>query len=632
MHLIGKLFSELIISSIGWTIVHSLWQGMIITLIFILVVIGFKKSSANARYMIGVSMLVLMILVSMVTFTLVYNSELSQKRLENSLRVEIAPALQGNTNGFLASIKVYFDSNLPAVVTIWLMGILFFFLKFVSGILYSQRLRHHQTRDVSAYWNNRLQALSRKLKVKPMVSLRESFIARIPLTIGHFKPLIIFPVGILSQIPPDQVEALIAHELAHILRRDYLINIFQNVMDIIYFFHPGIRWVSHQVRNERENCCDDIAVDSIGDSLNYARALTRVGERSLHGEGGLAMAASRNSTNLFKRIRRLFTMTHGRSKFLDGFMSFLVMFVFVFSLVFCANASCWLFAGSGHKAEVSGNSGEDAVKQEVKELMERYEKLSAKQSVLTEAENREMKELAAKLKAIQKTEVDKKYRQLAEEYEKLKSKKQKTGAEDEKLKKMTLFLKQYEAKLKYAELTRIYKELREKENELSKTEREKFIMIEKKLRAHEKELQWQQQKEFQAQLAKYKDMKAHEEKLNEEEKAKMKKLYAYLVERKKKMKMEQKAEQMKQQELKEEFTLLRKKEKRTMEEEKRLKKLKVYFRERKLKQIEMKKQYKILGEKIKVLEGKEKLTEAEQDLLKKYKLKQQHIKQESEQH
>ncbi len=632
MDLITKLFSELIIQSIGWTIVHSLWQGLIITIIFILLVILFKRRSANARYLIGVGMLVLMILVSLFTFTLVYNSEINQQVLGKPLLVKNTDNIKDNSGGFLSLIQVYFDNNLPAVVTIWLMGMLFFFLKFVSGILYNQRLRHHQTRDVSNDWKDRLQTLARKLMIKPAVSFKESFMTKIPLTIGHFKPMIIFPVGILGQIPLDQVEALIVHELAHILRRDYIVNIFQNIMDIIYFYHPGVRWISHQVRSERENCCDDITVDNVGDSLNYARALTRVGEYSLKSNEDLAMAASRNSSKLFKRIRRLFTMTKDRSKILDGFMSFLVMFVFVFSLVFCANASCWLFAGSAKKADVSDHSGNDVDKDEVKKLEERYEKLSAKHSSLTKAEEKEMQKLISKLKSIQKMEEEKKYKILAEGYEKLKAKKQRTEAEDKKLKKLTLFMKEYEVKLKYAELTRVYKELKERQNELSKEEREKLRIYEEKLKAHEMDLKRSQEKEFQAQVVEYKKLKANKKNLNEKEAAKLKKLYARLEKSKKRMVAERKADQKKKQELKEELMVLKEKEKRTQEEEKRLKKLKVYLRERELKQIELKKQYKILEEKIKILENKQKLTEEEKDFLKKLKLKQKQIKEIAEQY
>ena len=104
------------------------------------------------------------------------------------------------------------------------------------------------------------------------MKIKETVRIHTPMTIGHLKPIIFFPVGLLAGIPVDQVEAIIAHELAHIMRRDYLINILQNFVDIFFFYHPGVHWISARIRAEMENCCDDIAVEVVGDSIKFAKA------------------------------------------------------------------------------------------------------------------------------------------------------------------------------------------------------------------------------------------------------------------------------------------------------------------------------------------------------------------------
>src|SRR5690349_13234356 len=123
-----------------------------------------------------------------------------------------------------------------------------------------------------------------------------------PSVIGWLRPVILAPVGMLSGLAPQQVEALLAHELAHVRRHDYLVNVLQGIAESLLFYHPAVWWISNQIRTEREHCCDDLAVEASGDVLVYARALAALESmRPAH----FKTVLSANDGSLLRRIRRL---------------------------------------------------------------------------------------------------------------------------------------------------------------------------------------------------------------------------------------------------------------------------------------------------------------------------------------
>jgi hypothetical protein len=144
--------------------------------------------------------------------------------------------------------------------------------------------------------------VSRRLALGRAVRVLQCARIEVPMVIGTVRPLLLVPACGLSGLPPDQIEAIIAHELAHIRRHDYLVNLLQSVVETLLFYHPAVWWVSHVIRMEREHCCDDLAVSACGDAMLYAQALTTV-ETLRGGVSGLAMAVSGGS--LLARIRRL---------------------------------------------------------------------------------------------------------------------------------------------------------------------------------------------------------------------------------------------------------------------------------------------------------------------------------------
>ena len=163
-----------------------------------------------------------------------------------------------------------------------------------------QRLKSHGTDPVTGTIQDAAARIARQLGLKRRVRLLQSALVDTPLVIGALKPVILLPAALITELPADQLEALLAHELAHVLRQDYLINLLQSVVETLLFYHPAVWWISSQVRKERENCCDDLAVNVACDRTVYVRALATVA-----GARASSMAPAATGGLLVARLRRI---------------------------------------------------------------------------------------------------------------------------------------------------------------------------------------------------------------------------------------------------------------------------------------------------------------------------------------
>lgn len=191
--------------------------------------------------------------------------------------------------------------TLPWLVGLWSLGVALLLVRLFGGLLLLDRLTHH-TRPAGEDWQLRLVVLARRLDVRRAIALRECTSTHSPAVIGWLRPVILLPVSVLAGLTPDQVEAILAHELAHIRRHDYIVNLLQSVAETLLFYHPAVWLVSRQIRIEREHCCDDDAVAVCGDAVTYASALADL-ERLRGSMPALALAASGGS--LLSRVQRL---------------------------------------------------------------------------------------------------------------------------------------------------------------------------------------------------------------------------------------------------------------------------------------------------------------------------------------
>ena len=190
---------------------------------------------------------------------------------------------------------------LPTIVGVWAAGVGLLSLRLFAGWRAIRRLRGAAREIDDPVWIGRFADLRGRLGVSRAVRLLSSASATVPFVVGWLRPVVLVPAGLLTGLTPSELEAIFAHELAHIRRHDFLVNLLQNVVETLLFYHPAVWWMSSQIRKEREHCCDDVAAAVCGGALGYAKALVAL--EQLRPATGLVVAVSGGS--LLERIRRL---------------------------------------------------------------------------------------------------------------------------------------------------------------------------------------------------------------------------------------------------------------------------------------------------------------------------------------
>jgi len=281
------------IHTLGWALVHSLWQDALAAAGLASVLTLVPARAARVRYALAALTLAIMLALPLATaLRLDAASDAAMPALA-------APAL----TSLVDRIRAGLEPTLPWIVALWLGGVLVMSARLASAWATTRRLATAGTRPVSEAWRQALARLARRLRVSRPVRLLASALVEVPAVIGWWRPVILIPVSVLAGggLTPLQLDALLAHELAHVRRHDYLVNLLQTVVETLLFYHPAVWWVSTRVREEREHCCDDLAVAACGDARVYATALLRM--EQLRAAPALALGAGGGS--LLGRVRRL---------------------------------------------------------------------------------------------------------------------------------------------------------------------------------------------------------------------------------------------------------------------------------------------------------------------------------------
>ncbi|MDP5033060.1 M56 family metallopeptidase, partial [Paraglaciecola sp.] len=245
--------------------------------------------------------LVCCFLISVKTFIYCYQDVAQARQFFAQLQTNITTTqVQNWWTATFTTINPWLDT----IVVFWCVGFIIQSMRYVYDISLTQQLKTQAVSQLPYEWNERLKSLVLKLGITKSVTFMHSTKINVPSVIGHFKPVILLPLGILAQLPQAHIEAIVLHELAHVKRHDYLINIVLCLIKVLFFFNPFVLAISKKISIERENICDDLAVRACGDPLTFANSLSQFADVTPVSQS--AMAASKDKYLLLNRVKRLF--------------------------------------------------------------------------------------------------------------------------------------------------------------------------------------------------------------------------------------------------------------------------------------------------------------------------------------
>ena len=316
---------------IGWGLIHFLWQGAVVAVLLAITLSLLRHRSARARWAASCGALALMALLPVVTALMVsveapeppepiamvvtvepspqplpklaYSPEPSEAAPPATQTVPAVYYEQASGIPWLQQLQDAIHPMLPWAIMIWLVGVIVMSVWHFGGWIQVRAMRRRGTIPARAELQKTFDRLLSRMRIRRPVRLLESLQVTVPIVVGWLRPVVLLPVGAVTGLTPEQLKLILTHELAHVRRWDCLVQVLQAVMETLLFYHPGLWWVSRRIRQESEQCCDDLAVDVCGDRKGYAHALAKVAELGAGAKPAFTAAAT--GGKLLPRIRRI---------------------------------------------------------------------------------------------------------------------------------------------------------------------------------------------------------------------------------------------------------------------------------------------------------------------------------------
>ncbi|HEY0609745.1 MAG TPA: M56 family metallopeptidase [Chitinophaga sp.] len=326
-------FTTDLVTALGWAILHSLWQALLVFICLRIVLKLWPDATASTKY--NLSFLSLAGIFGWFVVTLYQQLEaVRELQLAAALPVSgelntplvlHAPAVyvsQEELNALFPNLEIAF----PALVALYIAGVAVMCIKLAADLAQLQQISKKQVLPADSAWEHYLDRLKLQLHIPRKVKLLVSQYLQVPVMIGFLKPVILVPAAMFNNLSAEQLEAILLHELAHIKRNDYILNIFQSIVETALFFNPFIWWISKYIRLEREHCCDDMVLAHTSQPLHYAKALVALEEYRFT-TNPMVMAAADNKQHLFYRIKRIMEMKTSHLNYSQKFMAMLIIAV-----------------------------------------------------------------------------------------------------------------------------------------------------------------------------------------------------------------------------------------------------------------------------------------------------------------
>ena len=326
---ITQCINDQVVQAFVLTMFHTLWQFSVIALVMSFLLKKYHFTSSSSKYYIALGSLLLALLTGVGTFFYYLNDGSTNfSSFETELVVmsgaEVIEKHVDLAFYFYQCIGYIEQFQVPIFIA-WLIGVAFFGIKFFGGFVYVEYISK-SAKIIQHDGINRLcKSILGSWDSNSVMEIGESKHIDSPMIVGILKPLILFPIGVINQLEMTEIEAILAHELAHFVRKDIYVNVLQNMVEVLFYYHPAIWWISLNVRIERENCCDDLAIKHIGNHLLYAKTLVKVQEMSLHASPSLALGFSKKESYFSNRIKRILNMSQTRSYLKEKVLTSIIM-------------------------------------------------------------------------------------------------------------------------------------------------------------------------------------------------------------------------------------------------------------------------------------------------------------------
>ncbi|MGO4877650.1 M56 family metallopeptidase [Pedobacter psychrotolerans] len=293
------------IKAMGWSILNSLWQSAIIYGILFIVMLTLPKLASKHRHNLAFAAIILMF------FAFSYNMG-EQLMLNKTTNLAIAQPQQLQFDQYLKNLPQTFSSKaeqyFPVVVVFYIIGILLQLFVIAKGYYQLSKLKKECLSAIPEDWKLIFQRVKSAMGIKKDIRFDLSSIVNVPLVIGYLKPVVLFPIALVNQLDHDQVEAILIHELSHIRRNDFLLNLIKTAIETLLFYNPFVWMAGRFIHIEREHACDDLVVKITGKPLNYAHALLKLELLKDNKSPAYALAATGKTQNLYQRIKRITNM------------------------------------------------------------------------------------------------------------------------------------------------------------------------------------------------------------------------------------------------------------------------------------------------------------------------------------
>lgn len=318
------LFQSSFLQALGYAITNSLWQMALVWLIYMSIT-GLMSVSSAAKYRLAVTAQVTGFIWFIVTFQFYYQQYNHALHQTGMVPGNIQAIVSTNTDlsSQLINWMVKAEQLLPYVSMAYICLMVFLCIRWFMGYRQTQQIRNNGLQKMPAEWRLFVNRIAGQLNIKKKIQVFLSDTVTTPLTIGFLKPVILIPVASINHLTTDQLEAVLLHELAHIKRYDYLVNIILSVVEISLFFNPFTQLLSKNIRKERENSCDDWVLQFQYDASLYAEALLRIAY--LQSAPAFAMAATGKKNELLVRVKRMIDKKENRFSYRKQLLSFVIV-------------------------------------------------------------------------------------------------------------------------------------------------------------------------------------------------------------------------------------------------------------------------------------------------------------------